>query len=96
MNLKLIFIIYLILVNILSFLVMGIDKYKAIKSKVRISEKTIFLLSLFFGALGTLIGMYTFHHKTKHLKFIILIPILLIINVVCILYILHLIWTGNS
>lgn len=93
MDLKLIFIVYLILINMISFSIMGIDKYKARKAKYRISEKVLFLLSFIFGSLGTLIGMYTFRHKTKHLKFIILIPILLIINVVCIYYILHLIWT---
>ena len=78
-------IIYLIIINILSFSLMGFDKYKAINNHWRISEYTLFGLSLLGGSLGTLIAMYTFHHKTKKNSFRILIPIFLIINILLII-----------
>lgn len=78
-------IIYLIIINILSYSLMGIDKYKAITNKWRISEYTLFGISLLGGSLGTLLGMFTFHHKTKKNSFRILIPIFLIINILLIM-----------
>ena len=57
---------YLILVNIISFLVMGLDKHRAKVHKWRVSEKTLFLLALLGGSAGSVSGMYTFHHKTRH------------------------------
>ena len=77
-------IIYLIIINIISFLSMYLDKRYAIKHTRRIPEKTLFFLSLIGGALGSNIGMYAFKHKTKHLNFVVLMPILLILNVICI------------
>ena len=74
--------IYLILgINILSFILMGIDKYKAIKNKYRISENTLLLISILGGGIGTLLGMILFHHKTKKLKFQILVPISILIDI---------------
>ena len=74
--------IYLILgINILSFILMGIDKYKAIKNKYRISENTLLLISILGGGIGSLLGMILFHHKTKKLKFQILVPISILINI---------------
>ena len=78
-------IIYLIVINILSFLLMGWDKYKAINNHGRTSEYTLFGLSLIGGSLGTLIAMYVFRHKTKKNSFRILIPIFLIINILLII-----------
>ncbi|MGN0026758.1 MAG: DUF1294 domain-containing protein [Clostridium sp.] len=72
---------YLLLINIISFIIIYIDKQKAIKHKWRIKESTLFLISIIGGSLGTLIGMYTFHHKTKHLKFTIGIPLILILQI---------------
>ena len=74
--------IYLILgINILSFILMGIDKYKAIKNNYRISENTLLLISILGGGIGSLLGMILFHHKTKKLKFQILVPISILINI---------------
>lgn len=78
-------IVYLVIINILSFSLMGIDKYKAITNKWRISEYTLFGISLIGGSLGTLFGMIAFHHKTKKNSFRILIPIFLIINILLII-----------
>lgn len=72
---------YLILVNIIAFITIYIDKKKAIKHKWRIKESTLFLLSIIGGSLGTLLGMYTFRHKTKHKQFTLGIPLILIIQI---------------
>lgn len=94
MNKTLFFILYIFIINIISFILMGIDKRAAKNNMYRIPEKVFFTISIFLGSLGTYIGMYKFRHKTKHLSFKILIPILLIINIICIYYIfLHFIWT---
>ncbi len=66
--------------NLITFLIMGIDKRKAIKDKQRISEMTLLLCSFVLGGLGIGAGALVFHHKTKKWKFRILIPISLIIN----------------
>lgn len=73
---------YLILINVIAFIIIYIDKQKAIKHKWRIKESTLFLISILGGSLGTLLGMYTFHHKTKHKKFTLGIPFILVIQVV--------------
>lgn len=70
---------YLLGINIISMITFYIDKRKAIKKKYRVSEKALIALSLIGGCYGSLIGMYLFRHKTKHLKFKILVPILCII-----------------
>lgn len=54
---------------------MGIDKYKALNNKRRISEKSLILSALFFGGVGSLLGMIVFRHKIRKIKFVILIPI---------------------
>ena len=73
---------YLIIINILSFIIYGIDKLKAIKKKERISEKTLILIGILGGSIGSLIGMNLFRHKTKKLKFIISLPLILIIHII--------------
>ncbi len=71
--------IYIVLINLLSFLLFGIDKYLAIKKKRRISEKTLILMMYIGGIVGSLLGMLFFHHKTKKIKFYIHIIISIII-----------------
>ena len=83
---KNLFIIYLILINFFGFIIMFIDKKRAIKNKWRIKEQTLFLVAILGGGLGDLIGMYTFHHKTKHIKFIIGIPTIIILELVLFYY----------
>ena len=70
---------YLLTINIITFIIYGIDKYKSIKHKYRISESTLIILAILGGSLGALAGMILFHHKTKKKKFIITIPIILLI-----------------
>ena len=73
---------YLIIINILSFILYGIDKLKDIKKEERISEKTLILIGILGGSIGSLIGMNLFRHKTKKLKFIISLPLILIIHII--------------
>ena len=87
MKLVYIIIIYLILINITGFAVMGLDKWKARKQAWRISEKTLFLISILGGSIGSIAGMYTFHHKTKHWYFVIGMPLILIVQVAASCYI---------
>lgn len=74
--------VYLLLVNALGFLLMLVDKQKAKKNKWRIREATLMGVAAIGGSIGSLIGMYTFRHKTKHLKFVLGIPAILIAQIV--------------
>lgn len=80
-----ILIIYLIGINSLSLILFKIDKYKAIKKKYRIPEKILLLTSMMGGSLGSIIGIFAFHHKTQKLKFTILIPLILLIQIIILL-----------
>ncbi|WP_419726962.1 DUF1294 domain-containing protein [Terrisporobacter petrolearius] len=75
---------YLIIINVIGFFIMNIDKKKAIKKAYRIPEKNLFFICVLGGSLGMLIGMYKFHHKTKHNKFVYGVPSLLILNIIMI------------
>ena len=75
---------YLAAVNLLAFTVYGADKRRAKKDKRRVPEKTLFLLAIIGGSVGAWAGMYTFRHKTKHLKFVLGIPAILIAQI-CVL-----------
>lgn len=69
-------------INIYSFVLFGVDKYKARKGYWRVSEKTLFLLSLFGGGLGVYCAMHLFRHKTKHRLFTIGVPVILFLHIV--------------
>lgn len=81
--------IYLILINLAGLALMGIDKRKARKHLWRIPEKTLFLASILGGSVGTLAGMYLFHHKTKHWYFVIGMPAILILQAGLAFYLLR-------
>lgn len=80
-------IIYLIIINIIEFIIMDLDKLLAIKHKYRIPEFTLLFISAIGGSIGAIIGMNLFHHKTKKLKFRILFPLFLILHIIIIYYI---------
>lgn len=82
-------IIYFIIINIVGFLAMGIDKKRAKMMEWRIPEKTLFLITLFGGGIGTISGMYTFRHKTKKKYFTIGLPAILIIETICVFYLIY-------
>lgn len=80
MDIKNVILIYVIILNLAGFCLMGLDKYKARKHLWRIPEKTLFLASLLGGSVGTLAGMYFFHHKTKHWYFVVGMPAILLVQ----------------
>lgn len=80
-------IIYFIVINIITFLAMWIDKKKAQKGKWRISENALLVLVLLGGGIGGIAGMYTFRHKTKKMKFVIGFPVILISEIIAIVYV---------
>ena len=82
------FIIYLLIINIVGFGIMFWDKKKAKYGRWRIPEKTLLSIALLGGSIGTMIGMYTFRHKTQKIKFILGFPTILISEIVIILYFL--------
>lgn len=73
---------YLIGINVLTFLVYGVDKWKARKDRWRIPEDTLIWLAIVGGSVGALLGMYLFRHKTRHNKFRIGVPVILLVQVV--------------
>lgn len=81
--------IWLIVINIITFAVFGIDKKKAIDGKFRIKELTLFVLSLLGGSLGGLIAMHTFHHKTRKWYFKFGIPLILVAWVAMIAWLIY-------
>lgn len=68
---------YLLLMNALAFVLMLADKQKARKNRWRIPERTLLLTAALGGSIGVLAGMYTFRHKTRHLKFTLGVPTIL-------------------
>lgn len=81
MTIYYIIVFYLLMINITGFVVMGIDKQKAIKKRWRIRESTLFLIALIGGSLGSIVGMRAFHHKTKHWYFVCGMPLILILQI---------------
>ena len=74
--------IYLIGINCLSLLLMGLDKLKALRNNYRISEKTLIFIALIGGTIGIILGMLIFHHKTKKILFKVGIPIIIMIQII--------------
>ena len=74
--------IYFLIVNLFSFFLMGVDKFKAYKQRYRISENSLLFVALIGGSIGSYMGMYFFHHKTKHKRFYIGIPIIIILQII--------------
>ncbi len=81
-----ILLIYLLVINVVGFLLMGIDKLRAKKQVWRVPEKTLFLMALIGGSIGTNVGMYVFRHKTKHWYFVIGMPLILIAQIALIVW----------
>ena len=79
--------IYLIIINLITFIVFGVDKRAAIKKRSRIRVSTLLTLSFVGGSLGGLIAMYLFRHKTQKLQFTLLLPLMLILHIAAFLYI---------
>ncbi len=80
---------YLAAVNLIAFLMMGIDKRKAVKGRWRISEKALFVPAFLGGAPGAMLGMKVFHHKTLHKKFTIGMPLILVLQLALAGYLIY-------
>ena len=80
----------LLIISIITFCLYGVDKKKAIKGKRRISEKCLFSFGIFGGAIGAILGMVTFSHKTKHFYFWIINVFMLIIQIAILLLLIYL------
>ena len=78
-------IIYLIIINIIAFLAMFIDKKKAKRGRWRIKESTLLFLALIGGSIGEIIGMHVFHHKTQKPKFFIGVPVIIVLQILLII-----------
>ncbi len=85
--LKVIILVYFLVMSLIGFAIMGIDKKRAKNDEWRIPEKTLFLIALLGGGIGTTVGMYAFRHKTKHWYFVLGMPLLAALNLVVIIYI---------
>lgn len=78
--------VYLVAINILGFVLMGMDKWKAKSRKWRIPEASLFMVAILGGSVGSIIGIYTFRHKTKHKKFTIGMPIILVAQIILVIW----------
>lgn len=79
-------IIYFVVINIIGFLIMYIDKQKAKRGAWRIPEKTIFIITALGGGIGTIAGMYAFRHKTQKLQFVVGLPFITILEIILAIY----------
>jgi len=80
-------IIILIGWNLITFIMMGVDKYKSLRGRWRIREKTLFLSAFLFGGIGIWFGIYAFNHKTKHWSFRILVPVAVMANLIVLYFV---------
>ena len=87
-NILYICIFYLVAINLVAFFMYGIDKWKARRSKWRISEATLLVLAVVGGSIGAWLGMKTWHHKTLHKKFRFGVPLILTVQILLLIYIL--------
>lgn len=78
---------YFIIINLIGFIIMGIDKRRARKHAFRIPEATLFTIALIGGSIGSIIGMYYFHHKTRHWYFVYGMPLILILQISLLIFI---------
>lgn len=79
-------VIYLLVINVIAFLAMGLDKWKAKRGAWRIPEQTLMSLVLLGGGIGGIAGMYVFRHKTKKARFFVGFPVILILEIVACVY----------
>ena len=78
-------ILYVAAVNVISFIVMGVDKRRAVKRAFRVPESTLFVLAIIGGSIGSITGMHLFHHKTRHWYFLYGMPVILALQIILIL-----------
>ena len=77
---------YLLIINAVGFLLMLVDKSKDRRGRYRIPESTLMCVAAIGGSIGSLLGMYTFRHKTLHPKFTVGIPVILVIQIALVIF----------
>ena len=85
------YLLWLCVMSVITFFVMGSDKRRAIRGAWRVPEARLFLLALLGGGVGGLLGMYVFRHKTRHLHFVIGFPLIAAVQVLAALYLLRMV-----
>ncbi|MGN0388332.1 MAG: DUF1294 domain-containing protein [Suilimivivens sp.] len=80
---------YFIIMNLIGFSLMGIDKYRAKKRSFRIPEATLFIVAIIGGSIGSIIGMYAFRHKTRHWYFVYGMPFILLLQIILFIFLLN-------
>ncbi len=80
--------IYIIAVNLFAYILYGVDKHKSKNAKWRISERTLIISALVGGSIGALLAMSVFRHKTKHKKFTMGVPFILLLQIATTVYII--------
>ena len=85
MNAITLILVYLIVINLISFAAMGVDKARARKRSWRIPESTLFVLAIIGGSVGSIVGMHLFRHKTLHWYFVYGMPAILIIQILIVI-----------
>jgi len=91
-----IYVFYCLIMSIVAFNLMKIDKKKSIKHRYRIKESTLIWVAILGGSVGEIIGMYSFRHKTKHKKFYIGLPLILFIQCMILGLVLYYKYVPNS
>ena len=89
MNVVILLTTYFLLINLMGFLVMGIDKRKARKRAFRIPEASLFTIAIIGGSIGSILGMYFFRHKTRHWYFVYGMPLILILQIALVVFIFN-------
>ena len=88
MKLEYIFAIYIAIVNLIAYILYATDKYKSKKTRWRISERALIISALVGGSVGALLAMKMFRHKTKHKKFTLGVPFILVLQIILLLLLL--------
>ena len=76
------------IMSVATFLLYGVDKYKAMRKKWRIPEAVLLAAAFLFGGIGANLGMVLFHHKTRKWKFRILVPLFMVVQLLVVLYVI--------
>ena len=87
MTIEQLIVIYLIAINVVTFFMYGIDKWKAKRSKWRIPEATLLGMAVIGGSIGAWLGMRVWYHKTMHKKFQFGIPVIILLQIALIIWI---------
>ena len=80
---------YLVILSFAGLISMGMDKRRAIRNKWRIPERTLLLIAFIGGGIGSFLGIRIFRHKTKHRKFVILLPVAAVLYAILLIYLIY-------